>query len=108
MLVLLALQDRAAYHGMLEKQLGKKNAFKSYWVSSWSLYGILAKDCKSLVKDATGCINSATSSKLEGGHPPFCYPYNHFGPEMLFLMWNREYTEFHICFCQAKFITSLN
>lgn len=73
-----------------------------------SSYGVLALDCKGNISDTICWIESATSAQFEGQVAPFCYPDNHFGPDVLFLMWNDDYSEFRTCLSQAKFRKELN
>jgi hypothetical protein len=40
---------------------------------------------------------------FEGQVPPFFYPDKHFGPDLLLLMWIREYSKFLSVLSQAKF-----
>ena len=91
--ILPALQDKSRLGGILESQLSEKNKFEGFSVSRLSSYGVLAKSCDK-IQDTLEWIEDATSSWIEGTVPPFCYPDKHFGPDLMFLLWNSDFTDF--------------
>jgi len=99
--------------GLVKRQLKNQYGFdkffdSSYSVSSRSSYGVLAVDCKGDIAGTINWIDSAVSARFEGLVAPFCYPDDHFGPDVLFLMWNEEYTKFRAVLTQGKFRTRFN
>jgi hypothetical protein len=107
-LMLPAFQHRERLPNILKKQLGTDHCFEGYLVSSRSSYGVLALDCKDDIPRTIEWIESAASAQFEGLVPPFCYPDDNFGPDLMFLMWNNEYTEFRTALAQAKFSKGVN
>ena len=78
--------------------------FAGYFVSSRSSYGVLASvsgadDVAATVK----WMQDAAGAKFEGLVPPFCYPDKHFGPDLVFLLWDMQYKKYRIVISQAKF-----
>jgi hypothetical protein len=103
-LMLPALQRHA--QDLLKSQLGNNDdgiQFGSYDVSSKSSYGVLALDCKTAPEKTVEWIEAATSASFEGQVPPFCYPDDNFGPDVLFLMWDLTFTNSLSVLSQAKF-----
>jgi hypothetical protein len=107
-LMLPAFQDRRRLQGILENQLGTGHGFEGYLVSAGSSYGVLALDCKGDIARTIEWIESAASAQFEGLVPPFCYADDNFGPDVMFLMWNNEYTEFRTALAQAKLRKEIN
>jgi hypothetical protein len=107
-LMLPAFQHRERLPNILKKQLGTGHGFEGYLVSSRSSYGVLALDCKGDIARTIEWIETAASGQFEGLVPPFCYPDDNFGPDVMFLMWNNEYTEFRTALAQAKFSKGVN
>jgi hypothetical protein len=101
-LMLPAFQHRERLPNILKKQLGTGHGFEGYLVSSRSSYGVLALDCKGDIARTIEWIETAASAQFEGLVPPFCYPDDNFGPDVMFLMWNNEYTEFRTALAQAN------
>lgn len=77
-------------------------------VCAGSAYGVLAVDCTDNIDATIKWIEDSTSASFEGQVVPFCYPDKHFGPDLLFLMWNDLCTKFCSCLSQAKFKEDLN
>ena len=104
-LMLPAIQKRL--RSLLKKQHASETDLQDFFVSSRSAYGILAVDCKDSIKSTIEWIEAATKATFEGQVAPFCYPDDHFGPDLMFLMWNYFYTEFVTAISQAKFKLSV-
>jgi hypothetical protein len=88
-------------------QLPKGSYLQNYKVPEWSSYGVLATKCK----DPSGTIawiNAVMESRFEGAVPPFCFPDNMFGPDVVFLLRNRSWDEFRLVAIQAKLKKHLN
>lgn len=103
-LLLSPLHDNEKWQDFLEHELdGDGHDFKDYSVFSRSSYGALAKSCKESIADTIQWIKDAASSKFDGQVPPFCFPDDNFGPDVLFLMWNKDHTEFRPVLTQSKF-----
>jgi hypothetical protein len=76
-----------------------------FTLSPRSAYGLLAVNCESM-SDTWDWIERSTdtqSLRFENQVPPFCFPDNACGPDLLFLLWNQEFTEYQPVLCQAKF-----
>jgi hypothetical protein len=90
----------------------ENNPFDGYRLSSKSSYGVLAKSCKGCdmdgVRETLHWIESATTTTIEGACPPFCYPDNYFGPDVLFFLWNEDYTDSRTVLSQAKYRPSFS
>ena len=72
--------------------------FASFDVSSKSSHRVLGQSCRDDVAAALVWIGTATVAKIEGTYPPFCYPDDYFGHDVLFLFWNYRHTEFAVVF----------
>lgn len=80
-----------------------------YHVSTVSAYGVLAESCKKSIEKTIVWLERATSNlQFEGQVPPFCYPDDHFGPDLVFLLWDEAYKKYLVCLSQAKFRENFN
>ena len=100
-IMLPAIQKKL--RALLQTQHKGDNAFPEYNVSCRSAYGVLAMDCKESIESTLNWIEAATNATFEGQVPPFCYPDDHFGPDLMFLMWNNSYSGFISAIAQAKY-----
>jgi len=77
--------------------------YGSYIVGK-SAYGVLATKCTTK-KETMNWIDKALEAPLEGTVPPFCFPDNNFGPDVVFLLRDPQAwkTKFVPVLCQVKF-----
>ena len=93
---------------ILAKQLDAMGeALKDLRVPKRSAYGMLAIHCSS-PKETIQWIEDATKSTFEGQVVPFCYPDEHIGPDLIFLMWDRDYKSYIPVISQAKYREHFN
>jgi hypothetical protein len=103
--LLPSIQNR--FEMIMTIQLPKDSYLQNYKVPEWSSYGVLATKCE----DPSGTIawiNAVMESRFEGAIPPFCFPDNMFGPDVVFLLRNRSWDEFRLVAIQAKLKKHLN
>jgi hypothetical protein len=93
---------QARFGNILSTQV-VNSAVKGFSVSSRTAYGVLACDCKDSIDSTIAWVNRSTCVRFDGQVPPFCYPDDHFGPDVLFLLWNDSFEDFCPVLCQAKF-----
>ena len=94
---------------VLRAQHGTVEPLKSYRVSTMSSYGVLAVSCKDSIEETIRWLKRATSPfQFEGQVPPFCYPDDHFGPDLIFLLWDKTFQNYLVCLAQAKFREDFN
>lgn len=77
-------------------------------VPTKSSYGVMVKSCKGQGQEKIGdlldWIDSATSATFEGSVPPFCFPSELFGPDVVCLLRDDDdYQKIGTVLCQAKF-----
>lgn len=84
------------------------NPFQGFRVSEKSSYGVLVQSCKGSVNATLKWIREAAAARIEGAVPPFCWPDNYFGPDVLSLIFNEQYTDHRTLLAQMKFRNSLN
>ena len=75
---------------------------KPLLVPERSAYGMLAFQCKNAA-DTIRWIDDATKSTFEGQVIPFCYPDANIGPDLIFLMWDRDYKKYIPAMAQAEY-----
>ncbi|CAB9502644.1 expressed unknown protein [Seminavis robusta] len=99
-LLLPAIQKN--FHNILREQHGTDVVLTNKKVPHRSAYGVLARQC-SHPEQTMQWIEDATTARVEGQVPPFCYPDTKIGPDLMFLMWNADYSQYIFVISQVKY-----
>lgn len=90
------------------------DAFRDLHVSEKSAYGVLVRKCKGQsnqdVTKTLEWLKDARKAKFEGTVPPFCFPDDLFGPDIVFILRDKAFRQDSVMFvlCQSKYRTEQN
>mmetsp|Transcript_14173 Transcript_14173/g.25693 ORF Transcript_14173/g.25693 Transcript_14173/m.25693 type:complete len:575 (-) Transcript_14173:72-1796(-) len=104
------LMQRKRLHEFVKLHLkgSEALALEAYAVSTRSAYGVLCVDTRGKIDRTIEWVEKSVNSKFEGQVAPFCYPDIHIGPDMLFLLRNRQdYEDFRACIVQSKYVSEV-
>jgi hypothetical protein len=91
---------------MVEKEDVLKVLPQNYYSGTRSSYGVLALDAydrNDPTSETLEWIDLSIKARFEGQVPPFCFPCESFGPDLLFLLRKEDFSDFRACLVQAKF-----
>ena len=103
-IMLPAIQERFSY--ILAEQY-KDNNLDGWTVSVRTSYGQLAQKCSS-PEETMGWIEKEINATFEGQVPPFCFPDEYIGPDLIFMLHNQDFTLYVAVISQAKYRKDLN
>ena len=109
LLPVLLQDDKGTLKAHFQKQLKESKAqqLEGFFPSTKSSYGVLTLDTVEASLDAVMAtikwIEAAVNCTIEGQVEPYCYPDNNFGPDVLYLMWNKLFSDFRSCLVQSKY-----
>ena len=92
---------------LLGETFSDSNELANLHAPTKSSYGVMAKSCKGQSSEKIigllDWIDSATSATFEGTVPPFCFPTEMLGPDVVCLLRDDGYRNIGTVLCQAKF-----
>ena len=104
------LMEKKRLHKFVKSHLKDSGALalEAYDVSTRSAYGVLCIDTRGEINRTIEWVKKSFNAKFEGQVAPFCYPDIHIGPDVLFLLRNRQdYKDFRACIVQSKYISEV-
>lgn len=76
-----------------------------------SSYGVLSVDMEAKADKISATldwIKASLEAKFEGQVPPFCFPVESFGPDIMFLLYDETYSDCRACLVQSKYRRDMN
>ena len=84
------------------------SALEAYDVPTKSAYGVFCVDTRGEIDRTIEWVTKSVNAKFEGQVAPFCYPDNRLGPEVIFLLRNRQdYGDFRACIVQSRYVSEV-
>lgn len=101
------LMEKRKLHDFVKSHVKDSDVsrLENYDVSVRSAYGVLCVDTSDNIEETIDWVKRSLEAKFEGQVAPFCYPDVIIGPDVIFLLRNRNnYEDFLACFVQSKYV----